>query len=95
MPLITAKAPLHKHVPLIKFLGASRSKIPHNTAPQTVAPSKPTSSSSPNVTAVLFYESISAVPNSFRSRPLSQAEMDSILYGGAVWEDKPKPKKGK
>ncbi|KAJ3192110.1 hypothetical protein HDU67_005625 [Dinochytrium kinnereticum] len=83
-----------RHVPMIKFVGP-RSKVAHTVLQTPASPVKPAASASPNVSQVLFYESTAAVPNSFRARPLSDAEMDAVLYGGAVWVEKPKPAKKK
>ncbi|KAJ3105090.1 hypothetical protein HDU97_008494 [Phlyctochytrium planicorne] len=97
MPVVSTRNAIHRHVPLIKFLGAARPRTPHQTVASPVV-QKPasTASSSPNVTKVIYYETSSAVPNSFRARPLSEQEINTILYGGAIWEEKPvKPPKKK
>ncbi|KAJ3193901.1 hypothetical protein HK101_003881 [Irineochytrium annulatum] len=116
MSLVTTKLPVHKHVPLIRFIGPRSHQRPqhheehHDRHSDEIAGSSgtarpqqpvdgapngsvPRGSSSPGVTRVVYYDAATDVPGNFRSRSLSQQEIDLILGGGVKWEEPVKKKK--
>ncbi|KAJ3312973.1 hypothetical protein HDU76_002742 [Blyttiomyces sp. JEL0837] len=94
MSAIAARPAWHHHTPLIKFIGPRSAHPPSPSTQQTVypPPAQPTTGAKPNS---IYYASVRQIPYSFRKKPLSQAEIDTIDFGGATWETKPekKPKK--
>ena len=77
----------HQHVPSIKFIGKRSKETSHSittqqksAAPVPISPSKPVKKSSPNV------KDFTALKDkAFFGRPkFSQAEIDSIMSGGAM-----------
>ena len=77
----------HQHVPSIKFIGKRSKETSHfitaqqkSAVPVPLSPSKPVKKSSPNVKDFTVLKD-----KAFYGRPkFSQAEIDSIMSGGAM-----------